>query len=410
MGINQMASVRKRTWVTADGEQHEAWVVAYRDKDKRQRIETFAKKGEALDKRREVEGALKVGVHVPASSKTTLADAARAWIERGEAEGLERSTILQRQQHVDLHISPLLGAETRVAKLTRPMIESFRDQLLKTRSPALARKVLTSLKSCLKDATSRGMIGQNVARDVEIKANGGRHRKRLEIGRDIPDQREVQALLSAATGMMRPLLAVLVFCGLRMSEVRALRWQDVDLEARQLHVRQRADKWATVGALKTETSYRSVPLAPMVVNSVKEWKLACPRRGVTKDQDGKVIDPGELVLVFPNGAGNVESLPNIWNRHLAPLQVAAGIADPVLRGGKPVLVDGKPKMRARYGAHSFRHFFASWLIEQKFNVKRVSVLMGHSSPVVTLTIYSHLLPADDDHAAFAAGELALVGS
>ena len=72
------------------------------------------------------------------------------------------------------------------------------------------------------------------------------------------------------------------------------------------------------------------------------------------------------------------------------------------------MVDANGK--AKYGAHSLRHFFASWLIAQGFNVKKISVLMGHSSPVVTLTLYAHLLPADDDHEKFAAGELAVVDS
>lgn len=47
-------------------------------------------------------------------------------------------------------------------------------------------------------------------------------------------------------------------------------------------------------------------------------------------------------------------------------------------------------------------------LELLHNVKRVSVLMGHSSPVVTLTLYAHLMPQQDEHAKFAAGELALV--
>ncbi len=171
-----------------------------------------------------------------------------------------------------------------------------------------------------------------------------------------------------------------------MSEIRALRWPDVDLEERRLHVRQRADKWQEIGALKSETSYRPIPMPPMAVNALTDVAAVCSR----------VIEPGELVLVFPTGAGSVESLPNIWNRHLAPLQVAAGV---VTREG-----------RAKYGAHAFRHFFVSWLIDQGFNVKRISVLAGHSTPVVTLTIYAHLMPQDDEHAQFAAGELALVGS
>jgi integrase len=64
--------------------------------------------------------------------------------------------------------------------------------------------------------------------------------------------------------------------------------------------------------------------------------------------------------------------------------------------------------RAKYSPHAFRHFFASWLIEQGFNVKRISVLLGHSSPVITLNVYAHLMPAEDDHAKFAAGEAGLV--
>jgi integrase len=98
--------------------------------------------------------------------------------------------------------------------------------------------------------------------------------------------------------------------------------------------------------------------------------------------------------VFPNGAGKVESLPNIWNRRFAPLQARAGIVRP----------PGRPK----YGAHSLRHFFASWLIDQGFGPKRVQTLMGHSGIQITLDTYAHLFPQEDDHERFAAGEIALL--
>ena len=116
-------------------------------------------------------------------------------------------------------------------------------------------------------------------------------------------------------------------------------------------------------------------MSPFVVNALTAWR-------------GDRIYPGEA-LVFANGAGNVESLANIWNRHLAPLERAAGIVE----------ADGRPK----YSLHAFRHFFASWRLEQGDNVKRVSVLMGHSSPVVTLTLYSHLMPQEMSTRAFRGG-------
>jgi integrase len=137
-------------------------------------------------------------------------------------------------------------------------------------------------------------------------------------------------------------------------------------------------------------------MSPFVVNALKEWKLQRPG-----------------VLVFGNGAGKVEALPNIWNRRLAPLEVAAGIVSGPKIGkedGKPVVdKSGNPVMLAKYGLHAFRHFYASWRLEQGDNIKRVSERMGHSSPVVTLTLYSHLLPQEDEHERLAAGELALVG-
>jgi integrase len=366
-----MADITRRTWKTSRGEQREAWVVRYADQNGKWRLKTFERQRDAKDWRATALHEVKQRTHVPESTAPTVAAAAEGWIRRGEADGRERSTLAQRRQHVDHHILPLLGAETKLSKLD---VEAFRDELLRTRSRALAKKVMTSLKAILKQAKMA-----HLAADVERIETGGRHRKRLEVGRDIPTPDEVRALLAQASGYIRPLLAVAVFCGLRMSEVRALRWQDVDLAERLLHVRERADKWNAIGALKSETSYRSVPLSPFVLNTLKEWRLQRPGDG----------------LVFGNGAGNVESLPNIWNRHLAPLQVAAGV----------VGADGK----AKYGAHSLRHFCASWWLQELgFNVKRVSVLLGHSSPVVTLTIYAHLLPAENEHEKFAAGEVALV--
>jgi integrase len=59
--------------------------------------------------------------------------------------------------------------------------------------------------------------------------------------------------------------------------------------------------------------------------------------------------------------------------------------------------------------HRFRHFFASWLIDQGFGPKRVQALMGHASIGVTFDCYGHLFPQENDHARFAAAERALLG-
>jgi integrase len=240
----------------------------------------------------------------------------------------------------------------------------------------MARKALTTLKMIIGDAQRRGLVAQNVARDVSIRTSG-RHKEPVVI----PSKGEIRSLLAAVEPRWRPLIVAAVFTGLRASELRGLSWSDVDFGAKVLRVRQRADRWDRLGPPKSDASRRTIPLAPMVLNALREWRLACPK--------------GELDLVFPNGAGRVESLANIWNRGLAPAQIASGIIN----------ADGK----AKYGLHALRHFFASWLIDQGFGPKRVQALMGHSGIQIAFDTYGHLFPQDDDHERFAAGKLALVG-
>src|SRR4029077_16399877 len=126
--------------------------------------------------------------------------------------------------HVENHINPRIGRE-KLAKLTTPRVQAFRDELLTALSRAQAKKVLVSFKSLLKDAQRRGHVAQNVAASVSIKRDS-RDKTKLKVGIDIPTPDEIKRIIHAATGRMRPLLIVAIFTGLRSSELRGLRWAD----------------------------------------------------------------------------------------------------------------------------------------------------------------------------------------
>src|SRR5262249_12357753 len=137
------------------------------------------------------------GVHTPPSKSITVAKAAADWLAGVKAEGRERTTIEQYDQHIRLHIVPQIG-HIKLAHLTTPRVEKFRDDLLeKTSSKAMARKVLRSLKSLLKDARRRGNVAQNVASDTRI-APDKRSKRRLKAGVDFPLPQEVRRMIDAA--------------------------------------------------------------------------------------------------------------------------------------------------------------------------------------------------------------------
>ena len=376
-----MASIRKRKF--GPNKEHEAWVVDYVDQYGKRHIKTFKLKKDADDFVTTVRQEVREGIHTPAGKSITVAQAAEDWLAYIAGEGRERSTLVSYKLHVRIHIIPRLGNE-KLAKLTTPRIQALRDDLVKSMSRAMAKKVLTSLKAILKDAKRRGNVAQNVASDISITNHG--RTKKLEVGIDIPTRAEIQRIVDAAEpGKGRALLLTAALTGMRASELRGLRWSDVDLNGRQIHVRQRADFWRKIGQPKSAAGTRTIPIGEMVVNTLRQWKLQCPK--------------GLQDLVFPTRVGTVEYLANMVQRYVQPAQVTAGVVDS----------EGK----AKYAMHALRHFYASWCINRKADgglelpPKTVQARLGHSSIVMTLDRYGHLFPARDDGNELAAAERAL---
>lgn len=392
-------SVRKRTWKTAKGETRSAYLVTYSTVEtggKRTRhFETFDRKRDADAYYAQVNVDLSKGTHVPTSKSITVEAAGRNWID--SCDHLERTTVDGYRQHLNLHIVPYLGG-VKLSALTVAVVRDWQDRLRKgtpapgqdtaePRTVDMVKRVTTSLGSLIADAQERGHVGQNVVRNLRANRKRGKERKaerrakgRLKIGVDIPTLAEIDAILKAATGKWRPFLLVAIRCGLRASELRGLRWEDVDFKKAELRISQRADAYSKIGPPKSESGERAVPIPPATLQALREWKLACPRR------------EGELHYVFPNGDGHVENYANIVTRGVAPLLIEA---------------IGEAKYA---GLHAFRHFFASWCINRKVDgglelpLKAVSERLGHSNIGITADLYSHLFPRGDDSKELAAAE------
>ena len=342
-----MASIRKRAWKTKDGKKT-AWVCQYKDRGGTWRIKTFSKNRDADAYRSQVEHEISEGTHVPDRESVSVAEAAAAWLDackigRDGRHPVEAHTLRQYDQHVRLHIKPLIG-EVRLNTLTTPQVRKFRDDLLKTRSRALAHKVMTSFQSIMIESQGAGLVGRNPARGVTVSMSD-RHKKEVAV----PSREDIKNILAKADELAtqknkqrekrwrrwRAFVNAATFTGMRASELRGLFWDDVGFDELIIRVRQRADEKGVIGPLKTKNARRDIPIPIHLVTLLKAWKLECP--------------PSDLV--FPNWQGNPENLANIFNRCWVPL-----------------LERSKLK---HFNFHALRHFHASVLIASDANPKEV---------------------------------------
>lgn len=379
-----MATIRKRKLPSGTI----VWQADYADRDSKRRAKQFPTRKAADDYLVTVRSDLKQGRHVAPGASITIADAGELWIERAERDQLVRSTRRQYRQHLTHHISPTLG-KVKLSDLTAPRVYSFIDDMLQTTSRATARKVLTSLGSIVEEAVRRGLAAHNPVRSVKMTKATAEQAASAEL--EMPTKQELRAILGAASGRWRPLVVTAMFTGMRGSELRGLRWSDVDLKAGAIHVRRRVDRWKDFGPPKSKAGKRDIPLAPIVVNELRRWRLTCPK--------------GELDLVFPTPAGGVLAHEYILKYGFGPLQLAAGVAHHVTQA------DGQTAPRAKYGLHALRHAAAALFIEQGFGPKRIQTILGHASIKMTYDTYGYLFASEeDDRAGMAQIEARLLGS
>jgi integrase len=304
---------------------------------------------------------------------------------------------------IDLYINPIFGQkkvdQVSVADFERlrnalakgrphPVAEEFAKRMMSER-PALNKhsamyrvlrkkpgvrtinKVLSLAVSIFKYAERHRWVDHNPAIHVEklrrpvseeMDVLDGNVLTPEEIGRLInaaePGRRNADGKLIRINHRLVIKFAVLT--GLRGGEICGLQWGDIDWESRQVHVR-RAWKEGHYYPPKTQASLRRVELPERLTRELREWKLACPK--------------GRDDLVFPNLKGNPMSSSNLLKRGLYPALRRAGLR------------------KIRF--HDLRHTYASILIESGENIVCVSRQLGHSSPNVTLSVYSHALPRSE---------------
>ncbi len=267
-----------------------------------------------------------------------------------------------------------------VAKLTAADIERALTLFEKERkyAPKTCRRLFATLRCAMHWAVKRKLVGSNPVDDVEPPAIPRREVR-------VWTEEEVSRFLAVAVRTEKAMLFRMALAtGMRLGELLALRWEDVDFKSGVVYVRRTlADKAAVKGIIfqepKSAASIRRVPLDPGTVQALKEHRK---KQAAVRLKAGEKWQDYSLVFCTKNGTPYAHSDVRQAMRRL-------------------VREAGVPRIRF----HDIRHTHASLLLRHGVHPKVVAERLGHASVKTTLDIYSHLLPDTQAAAAAAIGEV-----
>lgn len=308
---------------------------------------------------------------------------------------LGASTMASYRKNIRLHLKPYLGAVP-LRSLTAVRIDALYRQLEArgrrdhkgelTGGPLSARTVRyvhTILSAALADAAEAGRLARNPAAAAhpptakQAKAPEMRAWTAAQLG----------AFLGWAAGdghAHAPAWHVLAHTGMRRGEALALRWRNVDLDAGTVSVRRSAGMVRVAGESAEVTEGDTKSGKPRVVDI--DAATVAVLRSHRKYRGGMALQLArDDALVFADHEG----------RHLQPEHFSRSFADALRRCAKQLAAAAPPAIRL----HDLRHTHATVLLTAGVPVHVVSQRLGHTSAVITLQVYAHVVPGSQRDAA-----------
>jgi integrase len=277
--------------------------------------------------------------------------------------GRKRSTLQNYDSCLRVHLGPFFGRRP-LHRITREQVEAF---IALKRGGGLAPKSILNylgvLHSIFAFAERRGLVGANPCKLVDKpRAGAGEGRIRFLATAELE---RLLATAAAAAGPIAPtdrlLYLTAALTGLRQGELLALRWCDVDLDARRVRVRESLVR-GEFTTPKSRRSIRSVPLASRVASELSEHRSA-----------SDFAEPDDLVFCHPR-LGTPLERSRLFKRFKANA-IAAGF----------------PELRF----HDLRHTFGTRMAGAGVPLRTLQEWLGHRDFKTTLT-YADYQPRDDE--------------
>ena len=315
-------------------------------------------------------------------SRRTLRDYLLEWIDKGKPGIGDRTRDSYRWILVQ-YVLPTLG-DRRLDQLGPLEIqELYNSMTARGLSPRTVRYTHSILRSAVAQAVRWRMLPGNPADLVELPKMVRKEMRALST-------REAADFLEAIRGdRWETLWELLLVTGLRPSEALGLKWGDVDWDQQRIRiqrtlVRNEDNEWR-LGEPKTARSRRSIVVPKSTMDALRRHRTDQAQERLRSGAEYEA----ELDLVFANGVGEPLDYRVVVQRHFKPIVKAASL--------EPL----RP--------YDLRHTCATLLLAGGEHPKVVAERLGHSSTVMTMDVYSHVLPTMQEAAAEKLEEL-LYGS
>lgn len=345
---------------------------------KRVWLSGFKTREEAIEARDKARYNVRSGIDV-APQKLSVCDLLTRWLENSRTR-IGAKTYQEYESLVSRYIYPRIGS-VQITKLRPLHIEAmYCDLMTKGRkngkgglSGTSVRHVHGLLNTVLEWAVRMRIVSHNVMKSV-IPPN--RARPDVEA---LTDDEIVKVLDEAKGSRWETAIKLALSTGMRRGEIGAITWGSIDLESKTITIRAALSETkagVTVKTTKTGRT-RTVPLAPLAIDALKERRQQYAAERLAAGPG--YLDEGYI------------------------------IADPLGRLYAPsALSDAFRKIAKQAGVkkrlHDTRHTFATILIGSGVDVRTTADLLGHSTPTVTLSIYSHQILGHKEDAVAKVGE------
>lgn len=326
--------------------------------------------------------------------KLTVREHLEDWLGQKKRQ-TKPGTWLRHESHIQTHLVPALG-HLRLRDLDHRHVNALYTQL---QEKGLAARTIHDisgiLREALDDAVTKGLIARNPAKLVPKPGYPKKEARFLS-----PE--ELRWLLLALPGeRLEAGFIVALHTGMRPGEWLGLPWDAVDLAKGTATVRQALHEEngkVYLGPPKTKAAFRTITLPPVAVEALRAHRK---RQLVERMAAGPAWQDSGLVFTGPTGG-------LLWRSNVNDRNLARVIKKARQLAGEAYEKQGMSRTEAQERAeklfvgvtlHTFRHTHAAALIAQGVDILTISRRLGHENVKITLDLYGHLMPGQDEKAA-----------